>query len=76
VDFERIGCPVLLVHGEYDAVVPIAHAEFAAERLADAELVRLRADHSVMTGPDADSAQRAVQTFVDRLTSPPEPATG
>jgi hypothetical protein len=29
-----------------------------------------------MTGPDADSAQRAVQTFVDRLTSPPEPATG
>jgi pimeloyl-ACP methyl ester carboxylesterase len=75
VDFERIDCPVMLVHGEYDAAVPITHAEFAAERLPDADLVRVRADHFVMTGPDADGAVCAVQTFIDRLTTPPEPAT-
>jgi dipeptidyl aminopeptidase/acylaminoacyl peptidase len=64
-----------VVHGEYDAAVLIAHAEFVAERLKYAELHRFEADHSLVTGPDADRSTRTVRTFVDRITTSTEQTT-
>jgi fermentation-respiration switch protein FrsA (DUF1100 family) len=45
---ERISCPTLVVHGRADGNVPLAHAEFVAVTVPDAELFgagRLRAYH-------------------------------
>lgn len=38
----QVRCPVLLVHGDRDRLVPVAHAEEAARRIPHAELVVLR----------------------------------
>lgn len=65
-DYETIECPVLVAHGTYDAAVPIAHAEFVAERLERAEFHRIEADHSLLTGPDGDQFTRTVRTFIDQ----------
>lgn len=65
-DYGTVRCPVLAIHGKHDAVVPIAHAEFVAERVPDATLVRLAADHVLWSGPETDRARRTVQAFVER----------
>ena len=72
-DYEAIECPVLVLHGEYDAAVPIIHAEFVAERLTNADLYRLDADHLIGVGPDADNAKQYIKSFIDSLASPVEP---
>lgn len=72
-DYETIECPVLVLHGEFDAAVPIIHAEFVAERLSNADLHRLEADHLIGVGPDADNAKHDVQSFIDSIVLPGEP---
>jgi len=67
VDYETIECPVLVFHGEFDAAVPIDHAELVVESLPNAEFVRVDADHLANVGPDADRAQRALQSFVESI---------
>ncbi|MFC6974884.1 alpha/beta fold hydrolase [Halomicroarcula sp. GCM10025709] len=67
VDYETIACPVLVFHGEFDAAVPISHAEFVVEALPDAEFVRVDADHLAGVGPDADRVRRALQSFVESI---------
>jgi len=74
-DYEDIECPVLVLHGEFDAAVPISHAEFVAERLSNADLHRLEADHLIGVGPDAENAKQDVQAFIDSISSPGEPMT-
>jgi pimeloyl-ACP methyl ester carboxylesterase len=69
VDYGAVACPVLVVHGEYDAAVPMSHAELAAEEIPDAKLVRLESDHLAWLGPDAARAGREVREFVDAVTS-------
>ena len=66
-DYEAIECPVLVIHGELDAAVPMAHAMFVAERVPDAELVRSEGDHFLMVGPDIEKGGKAVQRFVDSV---------
>lgn len=39
---EELRCPVLLVHGDRDRLVPLAHAQEAARRIPRAQLVVLR----------------------------------
>ncbi|MFC7228767.1 alpha/beta hydrolase [Salinirubellus salinus] len=70
VDYGTIECPTLVVHGEFDAAVPIDHAEYVAEALPEAELVRVEADHLAWVGPDADRAGRAVQRFTESVVAP------
>lgn len=66
-NYEAVRCPVLIIHGKHDAVVPIAHAEFVAERAPDADVVRLDADHVLWSGPESQRAQQVVQAFVERI---------
>jgi pimeloyl-ACP methyl ester carboxylesterase len=63
VEYGSIRCPVLVVHGEFDGVVPMAHAEFVAGAVRDARLLRLKADHLIWLGPDADRAGEEVRAF-------------
>ena len=43
-----IRCPTLIVHGRLDKDVPLAHSEFARDRIANSKLVILEgADHSM-----------------------------
>jgi pimeloyl-ACP methyl ester carboxylesterase len=70
VDYGTIECPTLVVHGEFDAAVPMAHAEYVTEALPDAELVRVEADHLAWVGPDADRAGRAVERFTESVVTP------
>ena len=72
-DYKTIECPVLVLHGEFDAAVPISHAEFVTERLSNADLHRLEADHLIGVGPDAHNAKQNVQEFIDSIESPGEP---
>ncbi|MFD1687019.1 alpha/beta fold hydrolase [Halobellus litoreus] len=68
VDYGEIRCPTLVVHGEFDAAVPISHAEFLAETVPDVELHRVEADHLVWIGPDADRAIQLVREFTQSVT--------
>ncbi|KAB1192385.1 alpha/beta fold hydrolase [Haloferax sp. MBLA0076] len=65
ISYERIECPTLVVHGEYDGAVPIEHAEFAAESIPNAELLRLEADHAAWIGPGSEDAWQAVDQFTE-----------
>lgn len=67
LDFAAVECPTLVVHGEYDALVPIEQAVAAAERIPDAELLRVDADHLPIVGPDAERGGEAVRAFVERV---------
>lgn len=73
VDYGQVECPVLAIYGEYDALVPAAHAEFVAERVPDAELLRVEADHLVLVGPDAERVRRELRAFGGRIASSTEP---
>ena len=63
VEYDSIRCPVLVIHGEFDGAVPIAHAEFVADAVPDASLLRLKADHLLWLGPDAERAAEGVRAF-------------
>jgi pimeloyl-ACP methyl ester carboxylesterase len=63
VDYGTIDCPAFVFHGEHDAAVPIAHAEFVVEALSDVEFLRVDADHLTGVGPDADRIRKALQSF-------------
>jgi pimeloyl-ACP methyl ester carboxylesterase len=74
VDYGDVACPTLVVHGEHDGVVPMAHAEFVAERVEDADLRTVETDHLAWIGPDADRAGEYVRRFVESVAPTPESA--
>ncbi len=75
VDYGTVECPALVVHGEYDAAVPMSHAEFAAEEIPDAKLVRLESDHLAWIGPDASRGARNAREFAESVVSHPRSAS-
>jgi 3-oxoadipate enol-lactonase len=61
----EIRCPVLLVHGETDTVVPVGGSEALARHIPDAELVTIpNAGHMIL---DHIDAQDAVAGFLLRI---------
>ena len=62
LELERIAAPTLLVHGDADTDVPLAHSEHAAVAIAGSELlVQPRGTHlSLYVHPGAADAQRRV----------------
>jgi pimeloyl-ACP methyl ester carboxylesterase len=44
IDLDAVRCPVLVLQGEADRVVPVAHGEWLARRISDAELWRRPGD--------------------------------
>jgi pimeloyl-ACP methyl ester carboxylesterase len=63
---ELIGCPVLVVNGDEDAVTPLSAARQLAERLRDARVEVLgRCGHWPMLERPIES-QRALRAFLER----------
>lgn len=65
-EVNKVVCPVIVVHGEQDWIVPIAHARHTTAILQDAEL-RTFAEHGHLSiGAEAVAALVALQAKVDR----------
>jgi pimeloyl-ACP methyl ester carboxylesterase len=68
---EQITCPTLVVHGRADGNVPLAHAEFVARVVPDAELLALEdCGHFIWVGPGAGQAAARVRDFLMRHAPP------
>jgi len=68
---EQITCPTLVVHGRADGNVPLAHAEFVAGAVPNAELLALDdCGHFVWVGPGAGQAAGKVRAFLTRHAPP------
>jgi dipeptidyl aminopeptidase/acylaminoacyl peptidase len=72
----RVDCPVLLVHGEADAVVPLDDARrlFASGQPGRVELLSLPGDHECF--PDVERELAAVVAFLCRASGIPVTAGG
>lgn len=61
----RVTCPTLLLYDREDPAAPFCHAEFAADRIANSELLELNAGgHLIWYGPDADLMRRRRTAFL------------
>jgi len=68
---EQITCPTLVVHGCADGNVPLAHAEFVARSVPNAELLVLEeCGHFIWVGPGAGQAAAKVRAFLVRHARP------
>lgn len=47
--FASVAAPTLIAHGTNDAIVPIEHANTAADRIADAELILVEEGHHILS---------------------------
>jgi pimeloyl-ACP methyl ester carboxylesterase len=73
---EQITCPTLVVHGRVDGNVPMAHAEFVARTVPNAELHALEdCGHFIWVGPGAERAAGKVRAFLSRH-APAVPESG
>jgi pimeloyl-ACP methyl ester carboxylesterase len=60
-----VTCPTLLLYDRQDPQAPFCHAEYAVDRIANAELVELNSGgHLIWQGPDADLMQRRRTAFL------------
>ncbi len=67
-DIEKVVCPVIVIHGEQDWIVPIAQGHHTAAILRDAEL-RTFAEHGHLSvGAESVSALVDLRAKIDRLT--------
>jgi len=65
---ERLGkmtMPMLVIHGKHDRIIPMASAEFLAERLGDARLVSLNEVGHAIPEQAPDRTACAVSRFVE-----------
>lgn len=66
---ERIECPVLLIHGTRDSIVPVEDSRWATERMPGAELLELpRAGHMAMLHP---AAKEKIAAFLAKVSGEP-----
>jgi pimeloyl-ACP methyl ester carboxylesterase len=64
---ERITCPTLVIHGRADGNVPLAHAEFVAGTIANAELFAMEdCGHFIWVGAGAELNRDRVRAFLNR----------
>lgn len=66
---QRAQCPVLVLHGDHDGVVPYASGRALFDALSEPKtFVRIAGgDHNDVAPADADAYWTAVQTFIDQL---------
>jgi pimeloyl-ACP methyl ester carboxylesterase len=68
---QRIRCPTLVMHGRADGNVPLAHAEFVAGAIPNAELFALEdCGHFIWVGPGAGQYRERVRAFLSRHAPP------
>jgi alpha-beta hydrolase superfamily lysophospholipase len=71
----RPDVPALLVHGEADPIVPVAHSRLTAAQLPDARVVTFPGDlHDVLNEHDREAVHDAVVAFVDEVAAGRRPA--
>jgi pimeloyl-ACP methyl ester carboxylesterase len=64
---EQIICPTLVLHGRADGNVPLAHAQFVARTVPNAELfVMDDCGHLIWVGPASKQAHEKVLAFLNR----------
>lgn len=64
---ECVGCPTLIVHDRADAVVPIAHAEWAMHCIPSAQFCESHVGgHLIWVGRDADKMRSKRAAFIRR----------
>ncbi|WP_286264734.1 alpha/beta hydrolase family protein [Thalassotalea atypica] len=68
---EQINVPVLLIHGEYDKVVPLHQSKYMEDKLKDAnkvvELIELEhGDHYLSNGANRMKALEAIDGFIQK----------
>ncbi|MHC4948199.1 MAG: alpha/beta fold hydrolase [Planctomycetota bacterium] len=68
---ERLRCPLLVVHGTADRVVPVAHGEAIGAAARDGALHRVEdADHLDPLGLECDRLEGELRAFVERIARP------
>lgn len=66
-DIERISCPTLIIHSKNDAAVPFAHAEYARDRIPNAELFIAGTDsHFLYIGPGSQEVLNRRLAFLSQ----------
>jgi len=76
---QKISIPVLIIHGEWDQLVPLQEAQDLYAHLGslDKELLIVpEADHNNVMFVDLDLYLSAIQKFIQRTLSPPENPQG
>ena len=63
----EIKSPVLAIHGEYDAEVPISHAKNLVSQAPDSSLTTIDASHLTWLGPDTPKFENKTQSFVNKI---------
>lgn len=69
----RVRCPVLIVHGSRDTVIPYRHAEALKKTRPDAELVTLDCGHNDLPGKDEARYRATFEEFLKSHKLWPEP---
>jgi fermentation-respiration switch protein FrsA (DUF1100 family) len=66
---QRAGCPVLVMHGDADRVIPFSNGRALYEALPDPKRFEVvhGGDHNDLVPPDADRYWTAVDEFVSSL---------
>ncbi|MCA9805338.1 MAG: alpha/beta hydrolase [Cyanobacteria bacterium HKST-UBA02] len=68
-DLELVECQTLIVHGSADGEVPLAHAEFAAEKIKRAQLMVVPdACHLLCLSPQWEQIRKTRQKFLESLS--------
>ncbi len=64
---EKIRCPTLIVHSEYDQSVPLSHALHAHKRIKHSTLITLKNDwgHLLWIGRDAPEVLQIITHFME-----------
>jgi pimeloyl-ACP methyl ester carboxylesterase len=65
--YERVGAPVLVIHGTEDEAVPFAHAEALASRLPNAELLAIDGGRHVSLFTHLDVIRSRVRSFLEKV---------
>jgi pimeloyl-ACP methyl ester carboxylesterase len=63
--FEAVGVPTLVLHGERDALFPVAHGRAVADATPDAELVVLSGAGHTLQSANADQLIAALRRHLD-----------
>jgi pimeloyl-ACP methyl ester carboxylesterase len=64
---ERIGVPVLVIHGDADRVVPLSNGQLLARRIPGAELAVLAGRGHVAHLESPEEFNALVETFLERI---------
>jgi pimeloyl-ACP methyl ester carboxylesterase len=64
--YDKVSCPVLLMYGECDGVIPMTHARYYAEALPSAELVSFENAGHVFALTRRGESSAAIRAFFER----------